>query len=111
MTVILALLLMVGLVAGLSIGTAFFLDTSGTKLSLHKRAATGAAVGGLLSIILPLVAVLSGANDQIPTWIPVIAVIIMGVTFALLVGFPSAYLFLKKREEKQGGAVDPNTFE
>ncbi|WP_394728044.1 hypothetical protein [Altererythrobacter sp. GH1-8] len=111
MAVILGLAFIIGLVAALAIGTAFVLDTSASQMSLRRRAGIGAAVAGFLSMILPFVAVLSGANDQVPTWIPVIAVVVMGVTFALLVGFPSAYLFLKKREERRGAPVNPDIFE
>ena len=111
MIAILGLLVMAALVAVISLGTAFALDNAKRDWSAKKRAAVSAICGGFFPALLPLFAVLSTGSSDIPTWIPIVAIVVMAVTFGGLIGFPSAFLLSNRLEEKRGGPpVDPDTF-
>lgn len=102
---------MAALVAVVSVGTAYGLDNVRRDWSAKKRSVISAVAGAFFPALLPLFSVLTTDNADIPTWIPIVAIVVMAVTFGGLVGFPSAFVVSSKLEEKRGGPpVDPDTF-
>ncbi|XUU60206.1 hypothetical protein ACRAQ6_11615 [Erythrobacter sp. HA6-11] len=111
MIAILGLLVMAALVAVISTGTAYALDNVKRDWSAKKRAVVSAICGGFFPALLPLFAVVSTGNSDIPGWIPIAAICVMAVTFGGLIGFPSAFVISNKLEEKRGGPISADTFE
>ncbi len=98
-----------GLVALIAIGMAFLLDVTMPTRSTNFRAILAACVAGFLPMLLPIAAIL-GATEGQSMVIALIPLLIGAVLLALLIGFPVALWFSRKRESSGSGSIDSDTF-
>ncbi len=95
------------LVAALSVGLAYILDTQAPNMGWRRRALYAAFGGAFIPTLLPITAVLLAAGDETAALIAgLVGILIGGFMFAGLVGYPVAYWFCKRRE-KARGSLDP----
>ncbi len=97
-------------VAVLSLGLAFLLDVSAKKLGLVTRSVIAAILAGFLTMIVPVAGVLRVVEGE-TLLVVLMPLLVLGIVLALLVGFPVAYFFGRRRNRVRSEPVKPEVFE
>ncbi|MEO1649129.1 MAG: hypothetical protein AAFR32_09965 [Pseudomonadota bacterium] len=105
-----SLLFGVLIVGAISLGLAFLLDVAARGLSVVKRSITAGLVGGFLPMSLPLAIVLMESSLE-DSFLVALVLVIMSLIASLLIGFPAAYFFSRKRQKARDEELDPKVFE
>ncbi|MCP5397580.1 MAG: hypothetical protein H6918_12810 [Sphingomonadaceae bacterium] len=105
------LVFLVALIAGLAIGAAFVLEAITPQTRWKLRAVWAGLFAGFLPITVPLAALVSETGFSSEGIIAILAVLVGGAMFAVLLGFPAAYFFLRAREAKRGAGQPSDAFE
>ncbi len=100
------ILFIVVVVAVVSLGLAFLLDTVAQNVAWQRRALYAALGGSFIPMSLPLVTLLLEIGEGPEMIVPIMGIVVMALILAAVAGFPAAY-WLSKRCER---ARDPDIF-
>lgn len=105
MAMLAILLFLLFIPAGISAGASGLLRVARPGWSAARRTIVAAALAGLIPVVLPIVAVLAGRDGGIGPVVPVVALLILGMIIALVVGVPVA-LWMGKRHARPADRPD-----
>lgn len=97
MALLLFLLFMVAIPAAVAAALAGLLSARKPQWSTARRTALAAAVAGLVPVILPIASVLQGNDGGVGPLVPTVALLVLGLIMAVLVGVPVALWIGRRR--------------
>ena len=89
----------VALVALLTLALAFMLSKIAEQMSWKRQALWASGLGAFVPMSLPIAAILFEMWTDAESVLAVLAMLILAIILAAVVGFPTAYLFLRPRVE------------
>lgn len=107
MALLLLLIFFIAVPAAFATGLAGLLSVRKPGWSLRRRSAVAALGAGLTPVLLPIVSVLRGNDGGVGPLVPTVALLLLGLAMALLVGLPVA-LWIGRR--KAAEAPSARTF-
>ncbi len=97
MVAVLILIFFIAIPAAFATGLAGLLSVRKPGWSLRRRSAVAALGAGLMPVLLPIVSVLRGNDGGIGPVVPTMALLLLGLAMALVVGLPVA-LWIGRRK-------------
>ena len=101
---------LIAMTAGIAIVAAFLLDLVTRRMGLVLRSLIAGFIGGVLLMALPLAMFLTIEGEGI-SFLSILPMLVAGLLLMLLVGFPAAYFFGRRRQRARGAPITPETFE
>lgn len=98
------------MVSVIALGMAFFLDVAASRLGLVLRSIIAAIVAGALAVAFPIFTVIGAVDDE-ALFVVLLPLLILGFVLALVLGFPIAYFFSKRRQRGRDNPIEPEIFE
>ena len=105
------LLVFAAIVGGLAIGAVVALEALAPGKGWKLRAIWAALFGGYVPALVPLGALIAEEGLSREGTIAILSLLVGGLIFAVLLGFPAAYFFARGREAKRNPASPADTFE
>ena len=99
MALLLILIFFIAIPAAFATGLAGLLSVRKPDWSLRRRSAVAALGAGLTPVLLPIVSVLRGNDGGIGPLVPTVALLLLGLAMALVVGLPMALWIGKRKGE------------
>ena len=106
-----SILLLIGLVAGLTLGLAFILDTQATGMRWQRRALYAALGGAFVPMVPPFAVILINEGADSEVWIVLLVLLVVALILAAVIGFPTAYWFCKRRDAARNPPNPEQVFE
>lgn len=98
MAILLILVFFIAIPAAIAAGLSGILAIRQPGWSLRRRSVAAAAGAGLVPVILPIASVLSGNDGGVGPVVPTVALLVLALLMAVLVGLPVA-LWIGRRKQ------------
>ncbi|NMW31650.1 hypothetical protein HKD42_06215 [Altererythrobacter sp. RZ02] len=99
------------MIAVLAIGVAFLLDVTLRSVGWKKRSLIAGFVATAVPMMVPIGTILSTASGDGNLVILLLPLIVGIGLMTVLVGFPAAYFFTRRREQNRDAASEPKIFD